>query len=185
MSKQFFNITEVPKGHFNSSTGEAISLLEPSLDSICIEDIACGLSNICRFGGQVRDFYSVAQHSILVCELAPHDLKLEALMHDASEAYLGDIIKPLKVLIESAYGPYEERFMDMISVKFNLDAAKLEAIKPYDMQALEIEQSRLQLGNTAEWLTLHHQMGLSGQLYNPRVAEMTFMKWFRKYFKGY
>ena len=68
----------------------------PCVEDIDIEDIAHGLAYTCRFNGQSTAFYSVAQHSLMVADLVADELKLEALMHDAAEAYLGDVVKPLK-----------------------------------------------------------------------------------------
>ena len=83
MKQTHHNVHAVYDGLFNTASGGTISLIEPLLETITIGDIACGLSKVCRFGGQIKDFYSVAQHSVLVCMLAPDDLKFEALMHDA------------------------------------------------------------------------------------------------------
>jgi hypothetical protein len=62
-------------------------------------DILQGLTNICRFGGQCPRFYSVLEHTLLVTDLVDESLKLHALLHDAAEAYLGDIIRPIKSLL--------------------------------------------------------------------------------------
>lgn len=76
-------------------TGRLVDPVHLSPGDICIEDIAHALSNQCRFSGHVRRFYSVAEHSVRVmqnCKLDP----LSALLHDASEAYLVDLPRPLK-----------------------------------------------------------------------------------------
>ena len=69
---------------------------DPDPATIHIEDIARALSHICRYGGHVRRFYSVAEHCVHVASVAPEPLKLDALLHDGAEAYLGDIPRPIK-----------------------------------------------------------------------------------------
>lgn len=81
---------------FRTVSGRRIDLERPRSEDITIEDIACGLSRICRFNGQLPEFYSVAEHSIFVAELVDPQLRLAALLHDASEAYLGDVSRNLK-----------------------------------------------------------------------------------------
>lgn len=84
-------------------SGFKFDLIEPDPDSIDIFDISHSLSNKCRFGGHTNRFYSVAEHSILLSELIITDniyLKLIALLHDAEEAYTGDVTQPLKALLD-------------------------------------------------------------------------------------
>jgi len=80
-------------------TGRMFYPLSPEPDQVCLEDIGHALANVCRFGGHTSSFYSVAQHSVLVARLVgtTHpELQANALLHDAPEAYLGDIVRPLK-----------------------------------------------------------------------------------------
>lgn len=79
-------------------TGKTICLTDPDPEDICLEDIAHGLANLCRFNGQCSRFYSVAHHTMLVSVLVAPTFAPEALLHDAAEAYLGDMTRPLKAL---------------------------------------------------------------------------------------
>jgi hypothetical protein len=116
-------------------TGTRVDLEDPREDMIEFEAIAQGLSNCCRFAGQIYNFYSVAQHSVLVSKLvAPHNRRV-ALMHDATEAYMGDLSRHLKhheMLL--GYRQLESRLNDVIFNKFNLNptAADLHEIKIAD-----------------------------------------------------
>lgn len=81
---------------FRTVSGRLIDLEYPRPEDISIEDVARGLSNCCRFGGQISPFYSVAQHTMLVAHLVPQPLKFHALNHDDTEAYAGDMTRHLK-----------------------------------------------------------------------------------------
>lgn len=70
-----------------TSTGKHIDFVNITPDQICIEDIARGLSNECRFAGQLESFYSVAQHSVYVSQIVLPEYALEALLHDAAESH--------------------------------------------------------------------------------------------------
>jgi 5'-deoxynucleotidase YfbR-like HD superfamily hydrolase len=77
-------------------TGRKFYATNPRVCDIELEDIIWALSKICRFGNHCHMHYSVAQHSVLASYLVPEHLALTTLMHDASEAYMGDIVRPLK-----------------------------------------------------------------------------------------
>ena len=86
-------------GWFVTASGRRAFVEDPRACDLVIEDIAHALSNICRFGGHCSRFYSVAQHSVCVSALVERtrpDLALHALLHDAAEAYVGDVIRPIK-----------------------------------------------------------------------------------------
>lgn len=135
------NIHQWDAGLFNSYSGKLINIHEPSPESITLYDIAVGLNNVCRFGGQIHTHHGVDKHTLLVHHLAPPHLKKCALLHDASEAFLGDVIKPLKEILGDAYKTIEQRFELLIFDKYGVDISLLAEIKAYDMQALELENN--------------------------------------------
>lgn len=77
-------------------TGRRFHPLSPMPDDIVIDDIAHALAMICRYAGHTSTFYSVAEHSVIVSLHVPAEYAREALLHDASEAYIGDVSRPLK-----------------------------------------------------------------------------------------
>lgn len=77
--------------YIQTLSGKHFNYLDIQQDDIVIEDIATALSHICRFAGHLPEFYSVGQHSVLTSHLVPQEFALEALLHDAAEAYLQDI----------------------------------------------------------------------------------------------
>jgi len=131
-----------------SFTGRAIRILEPTPDQVDIRDIAHALSQVCRFGGQCRVHYSVAQHSALVAENVPRPMRLLALLHDAAEAYIGDIVTPLKHTPEmrAVYMPIEAAWARAIGERFGLGDALVELpaeVKRADLRALLTEKRDL------------------------------------------
>lgn len=96
-----------------TASGRRFYLNDIERNEIHVPDIGHGLANQCRFNGQCRQFYSVAQHSWHVAHLLPARLRMAGLLHDAAEAYLGDVIRPLKVLLPE-YKSLENRVQDHI-----------------------------------------------------------------------
>lgn len=130
-----------------TNSGKRISLSQPSIEDICIEDIATGLANTCRFGGQIGRWYSVAEHAIKVASMVPDHLKMQALLHDATEAYICDIPTPLKWELGDAYAQIENRLALAIGHRFRLgdSLANLHpTIKIADRAVLMAERDNLQ-----------------------------------------
>ena len=119
-------------------TGLYMNVFEPTAEMICIEDIAHALSHQCRFSGHLPEFYSVAQHSHLVCCLVSMEFKLEGLLHDASEAYLMDIPTPIKAQLPQ-YKQIENNLMQVIAKKFGFNYPLSKEVKEADKQMLEHE----------------------------------------------
>ena len=96
-------------------TGRRFYPLDPNPSDVCIEDIAHALAMICRFNGHTREFYSVADHSVHVSRLVPPGYALAGLLHDASEAYIADVSRPVKHTEQMrSYRDAEGRLMSAI-----------------------------------------------------------------------
>ncbi|MBL6427839.1 MAG: HD family hydrolase [Maritimibacter sp.] len=137
-------------------SGRRLDLLDPTPVDIEIEDIAHGLAFVARWNGQTRgDFpYSVAEHSILVEELfsrmnpkAPAKWQLAALLHDAPEYVIGDMISPVKAAVGPGYGELDDRLMAAIHLRFGLPhkvpANIKKAIKKADRVSAWLEATQI------------------------------------------
>jgi uncharacterized protein len=123
-------------------TGRYINVFDPQPDCISIIDIAHALSHQCRFGGHVPYFYSVAQHSMAVAACCSVKNKLAGLLHDATEAYLCDIPKPIKRHLPD-YKKVEELLMRAIALRYGFQYPFHDEIKMYDKIILEKEHNEL------------------------------------------
>jgi hypothetical protein len=131
--------------------------LEPRIEDVDIHDIAHALSLLCRYGGHCEEFYSVAQHCVLVSYAVPESFALEGLMHDAAEAYLIDIPRPIKHsgLIEG-YRAAEDKLELTIWMRYGLrvDLLPLDqsgVIKMADRHVMRTEQRDLMKPPPVEW----------------------------------
>ena len=131
-------------------TGKRFDLFEPDADMIDPRDISHSLAHLCRFNGHTHTHYSVAQHSLIVCNLVPQKDQLPALIHDATEAYLGDMTRPLKVLM-SEYREIEQRVWHAICDRFNIEPILPESVIRADMIALATERRDLMPKHPGEW----------------------------------
>lgn len=123
-----------------TASGLKYHFLNPQQDEIVIEDIALALANKCRFSGHVN-FYSVAEHSVLVALRLPPGLQLAGLLHDAAEAYLGDIPSPIKAVLPD-YKRLEKISETAVNKAFGLDQLTQDdwnKVKQADLQALKTE----------------------------------------------
>lgn len=132
-------------------SGKMFDFVNPHPDQICIEDIAHALSNICRFTGHTKFFYSVAQHSIFTSYIVPKPHKLAALLHDAAEAYINDIAKPLKQILPD-YAAIEERVERVIFAKFGVPYPLPDCVKRADLVMLATEQRDVLANGGEPWL---------------------------------
>lgn len=165
-------------------SGHYFNLVEPDRSPILIEDIAHHLSHICRFNGATDGIYSVAQHSVHVSEIVPPQYQLTALLHDAAEAYTGDITSPMKEALGNAYRQVYARIEDAISRRFNLPSAYVRSatIKRADLVMLATERHQLLPTTYYEWPCLEGIEPLDAKLpiWSPGQARMEFMQRFLK-----
>ncbi|MFT3989436.1 hydrolase [Aestuariivirga sp.] len=147
---------EPPRAWQRMLSGRRLDLLDPSPLDIEIEDIAHGLARVARWNGQTQGdhAFSVAQHCVLVEEIAGHieptlgkPQRLAALLHDAPEYVIGDMISPFKAALGLDYKSFEHRLMAAIHIRFGLPptcGAELEAaIKRADRMAAFLEATQL------------------------------------------
>lgn len=125
------------------ASGGAFFPLDPLPGDVHIEDIAHALSRICRFNGHVSvDHYSVAEHSVYVSQECDVADAIEGLLHDAAEAYVGDVIRPIKRAL-TEYGPIERRVEQAIAERFGLRFPWPASVKVADDVVLRAEQRDL------------------------------------------
>lgn len=119
-------------------SGEYVNVFNPMPETIKIEDIAHALSRQPRFGGHLPVEYSVARHCIACCDEAPDGFRLCALLHDAAEAYLIDLPRPIKKEIE-VYKAIEDGLMKVIARKFGIEYPFPSEVHAVDNIMLQIE----------------------------------------------
>jgi hypothetical protein len=136
-------------------SGKLFDFANPHPDMIDIEDIALALSKDCRFGGFCDGHYSVAQHSVLGAMQIDEEFALEFLLHDAAEAYCGDVVSPLKRLL-CDYNIVESRVDAAIRKKFGLPAEMSPPVKAMDDAMYHTE--RRDLTSWADAMISRHHM---------------------------
>jgi len=160
-------------------SGLYFDYLNPQVNSIRIEDIAHGLSNICRFAGHCHQYYSVAQHSLLVSQQVPSEYALAALLHDASEAYMLDIPRPLKHLpFFQPYRDLEARVMDIIAQKYGFVLPANPCIKDADERMLCTEKRDLMGPDEWDFGVSPYDFRITGWL--PSEAKYQFLQRFHQ-----
>ncbi|KYG67950.1 HD family phosphohydrolase [Bdellovibrio bacteriovorus] len=132
-------------------SGTRFNILDPDPAAVRMEDIACALARQARFNGHTRFFYSVGQHSCLGAEVSPtKEIALHMLFHDATEAYVGDLVSPVKALLPD-FEIIESRIHWAISQKFNLEFPLPKVVKQIDRRLLATEVRDLITKDLASW----------------------------------
>lgn len=168
-----------------TNSGNYISLINPNPDEITLEDIATGLSNVCRFNGQLNMWYSVAEHSIHVAELVPKRYKLQALLHDATEAYICDVPTPLKHMLGEAYRNVEAVLAGAIGRKFGVNLTELsDPVRQADRIMVVSERDAFQAVPRTwkyEYESSTRYPFLARRYSTPAMAKEAFLDAYKKY----
>lgn len=143
-------------------TGRKFYPVAPRAADVAIEDIAHALSLLCRFNGHCAAFYSVAEHSVRVAAALPRELRLWGLLHDAAEAYLGDVPRPLKRNL-TAFTTAEERLLEVIAARYRLAWPMPAAVALADDRLLATEARDLMAPPPEPW-------GLTAEPLPDRIA---------------
>lgn len=162
-------------------SGNYFSFEDPDSSTYTIEDIAWALSHINRFTGHTSKPYNVAHHSVMVSYLVPSDLALIGLLHDSSEAFLGDVSSPLKQLLPE-YKAIEQKVEASIFKRFGLPFPMPKEIKTADLIMLASEQKYLMPAINHQWRILEGVSPLNVEIkpWTAKKSRTEFLKRFHE-----
>lgn len=164
-------------GWIQTFTGRAFWPLDPRVEEIESLDIAHALSMLCRYGGHTRHFYSVAEHCVLMSRVVAPEHALWALLHDATEAYMVDVPRPIKRQMP-AYSAAEDALMVHICKRYGLPLEAMPAeVKDADTRILLDERKRL-LGAPPMpwgWEGTVEPLGVQIRCWSPLDAEVEYL----------
>jgi hypothetical protein len=156
-------------------SGAYIDLESPDQSNFTIDDIAHGLSNICRFTGQCDRFYSVAEHSVHTSYIVRSEFAWDALLHDAAEAFIGDVAQPLKSILPD-YKRIEARVECAVFDLLGVNNPLPDCVKKADLRMLATEQFQA-MGNSDCWPSVQaiHPANLTLKFWDPATAKKRFL----------
>jgi hypothetical protein len=164
-------------------SGRAYPLLAPTTEDICIEDIAYSLAGLPRYNAHAQRtadgrLYTVGQHSVLAAQIVEPAFRFEALMHDAAEAYVGDMIRPLRLCLPD-FDLVEEITWLALTRKFGLPRTMSAEVKHADIVMLATEKRDLMGEPPRPW-----NVGLPREeritIWNPIMTERAFLERFHE-----
>ena len=162
-------------------SGKLVSILEPVLEDIRILDIAHSLSMICRYNGHTSRFYSVAEHSVLMCRsFYEHgyedEIQRVALMHDAPEYLTGDVTKPLKAVIAPIFRPIQNALWGLVATRFGLLETIPDIVHAADLRILMNEKAQVFVHDIDWGWNCDPLPALTLQFWTPEEAKVEFLK---------
>lgn len=164
-----------------TASGRRFYPLKPRPEDVDIQDIAHALSLLCRFNGHSAVFYSVAEHSVRVSDSLPPEHKLWGLLHDAAEAYLGDLPRPLKRQLP-AFSQAEDVVLRCVMDRYDLPWPMPAAVRDADDQLLATEARDL-MGAPA-WARGTEPLPDAIDPWPPERARAAFLERFRALMAG-
>lgn len=172
-------MSEERKGHWTRTfTGGRYWPADPRPEDVKITDIAHHLSMICRYNGAVPRFYSVAEHSYHVSFLVPRQHQMYGLLHDAHEAYIGDVTRPFKKELGEGYEHFNRINWAAVAKHFGLPEAPPPEIKRADSLILHAELAYMDMEPTvhADGLPPAENLGVHFECWPPETAEWAFLQ---------
>jgi 5'-deoxynucleotidase YfbR-like HD superfamily hydrolase len=181
---------DTEKAYIATASGKQFFLLEPRLEDVDIMDISHALALQCRWTGHCKFHYSVAQHSWYCSFLGPENEAFDRLMHDAAEAYIGDLNRPLKHYTEAgvAYRRQEAIIQKVLAERFGYSVIEPPSVKIADNVMLYAEKKQI-MGYTFEepQEDIHQydvDKGVLIEQWSPGYAKTMFLKRFEELYKG-
>lgn len=159
-------------------SGQKFDLANPTAAMVHPADLAHSLAHLPRFNGHTHEHYSVAQHCYAASTMVPTEHALAALLHDAAEAYIGDMVRPLKQLLPE-YSAIEASIWQAICERFDLEPELPACVKHIDMVLLGIERRDLMPAHPEEWPCLAG-IELPPQRINPWPAAEARINYFNR-----
>lgn len=164
-------------------SGGSFYPLDPRAEEMRIVDIAHSLSLQCRYAGHCLQFYSVAEHSILLARHVAPEHKLWALLHDASEAYLVDVPRPIKGDL-IGYREIERKIMSVIASRFDLRGDMPAEVHDVDIRICVDEKAQNMSPGPMWGIDGLEPLGIELQFWSPSEAEAVFLDTFAEITRG-
>ncbi len=164
-------------------TGAQFWPLDPRANEVRVLDIAHSLSLQCRYAGHCLRFYSVAEHSVLLARHAAPEDRLWALLHDASEAYLVDVPRPVKGSL-TGYRAIEDRVMLSVAEAFGLRGSMPAAVHAADIRICVDEKAQNMAAGPMWGIDGLEPLGVTLQFWSPEKAEAEFLDMFAELKRG-
>lgn len=161
-----------------TSTGKAFWPTDPHEYEVDIEDIAHALAHQCRYGGHAKCHYSVAEHCYLLSTVVPPEHALAALMHDAAETYLQDIVRPVKKYL-AGYADIERGLEKVIFTKYGIPYPLPQVVMDYDIAICRDEKDAVMAEAPMPWAE-NEPLGVEIQCWPPNIAKQMFLMRFRE-----